>query len=207
MSYLVLLRLRPSLLLAALVVSLGCGDGPSHTGVMSVADYRRPVELVDLDGRKVNLPQAFAGRVVVAVFTSSDCPISNRYAPEVRALCEKFSPQGVKFFLVYVDPRETPDSIRTHLAEYEYPCDALRDPDHKLVACTGAKVTPEAAVFDGEWDLVYRGRIDDLYDDFGKSRPEATKHDLAEAIEAALAGRHVEEPVTKAVGCYIEDLK
>jgi hypothetical protein len=195
------------LLAAALVMSLGCGDGTPRADVMDVADYRRPIELLDLDGRNVNMPRAHQGQVVVAVFTQSDCPISNRYAPDVKELCEKFAPQGVKFYLVYVDPRETPEAIRAHLAEYEYPCDALRDPDHKLAAYTGAKVTPEAAVFDGEGDLVYRGRLDDRYDDFGKSRPEPTKHDLAEAIEAALAGRHVAEPVTKAIGCYIEDLK
>ena len=34
---------------------------------------------------------------------------------------------------------------------------------------------------------MYRGRIDDQYVDFGKARPEATKHDLEEVIQAALA--------------------
>jgi hypothetical protein len=68
-------------------------------------------------------------------------------------------------------------------------------------------VTPEAVVFDRAWNITYRGRINDLYADFGKSRATPSKHDLQEAIEATLVGRPVAEPTTKAIGCYIEDLK
>ena len=66
--------------------------------------------------------------------------------------------------------------------EYEYPCPALRDPDHTLVAQTGATVTPEAVVFDSDWTIAYRGRINDEFEDFGKSR------DVAE--QARFARRH-----------------
>ena len=58
-----------------------------------------------------------------------------------------------------------------------------------------------------EWKLVYHGRIDDRFIDFGKSRPEATVHDLQNAIDAALAGRKVTPAETKAIGCYIADLR
>ena len=68
-------------------------------------------------------------------------------------------------------------------------------------------MTPEAVVFDADRKIAYRGRIDDLNADLGNARSAATKHDLADAIEATLAGQPVAEPVTKAVGCYIEDLK
>ena len=66
---------------------------------------------------------------------------------------------------------------------------ALRDPDHTLVAATKATITPEAVVFDGNWSQVYRGRINDQFEDFGKSKPAASKHDLRDAIEATLAGQ------------------
>jgi hypothetical protein len=75
------------------------------------------------------------------------------------------------------------------------------------VAEVGATVTPEAAVFDGNWNIVYRGRINDQFEDFGKSREKPTTHDLRDAIEATLTGRKIAEPNTKAVGCYIDDLK
>ena len=152
-----------------------------------------------------------AARAVVLLFTRTDCPISNRYAPEVRRVYEKYVSQGVRFYLVYPDRDETAAAIEKHRSEYGYAMPAIQDKSHEWVARASAKVTPEAALFlpspNGGWRLVYHGRIDDRYIDFGKSRREAGVHDLQNAIEAALAGRKVAQPVTKAIGCYIADLR
>jgi hypothetical protein len=166
-----------------------------------------PLRLVDLDGQPFDLFSSSQDHLTVVVFTRSDCPISNRYAPEMRRLYESLHPRGVDFYLIYVDPKEAPAAIREHLKEYEYPCPGLRDPHHTLVRRTGATVTPEAAVFASDGRMAYRGRIDDSNVDFGKSAPAATKHDLEDAIEATLVRKPVAEPVTTAVGCYIGDLE
>jgi hypothetical protein len=187
--------------------AIGCGKGeiaPSREPKSSAA---ASVRLLDLDGSPFDLLGDGAGRVRVAVFTRSDCPISNRYAPEIGDLHEEFHPRGVDFYLIYVDPDQTPEAIRTHLTQFNYPCKALRDPEHTLVAYAQASVTPEAVVFDGNGTITYRGRIDNLYADLGKARADATTHDLRDAIEATLSGRKVVEPVTTAIGCYIGDLK
>lgn len=165
------------------------------------------LELLDLDNKPVDLKQSSAGHIHVAVFTRSDCPVSNQAAPEIKNLYNEFQLQGVDFYLIYVDPAQTPDAIREHLRHYEYPCDALRDPKHSLVSQTGATVTPEAVVFDRDWRIAYRGRINDKYQEVGKPRVSSSRHDLRAAIEATLAGRTIEEPITTAVGCYIADLK
>jgi hypothetical protein len=165
------------------------------------------VRLLDLNNNSVDLNQVCKGRIHVIVFVRSDCPVSNRMAPDVRELCQKFQPQGVDFHLIYVDPHEKPEAILSHLREYDYPCPALRDMDHTLVAKTEAGVTPEAVVFDSDWKITYRGRINDLFEDFGKMRDKPSKHDLRDAIADTLAGQPIAEPVTKAIGCYIVDLK
>lgn len=146
-------------------------------------------------------------RATVALFVRTDCPISNRYAPEVRRIHETYSKQGVAFWLIYPDPDVEDDAIREHLEAYSYPMPALKDPEHRLVRRAGAKITPEAALFDSDGKLVYLGRIDDRYVDFGKSRREPTRHDLALALDALLAGRPVELDRTKAIGCFIDDLR
>src|SRR5580765_5831342 len=51
----------------------------------------------------------------VFLFTSSDCPISNRYAPEYRRLNEAFESRGVRFWLVYPNPADSPEVVRAHL--------------------------------------------------------------------------------------------
>ena len=74
-----------------------------------------------------------------------------------------------------------------------------------LVRRAAATVTPEAAVFAADGRMVYRGRIDDWYVSFGKSRPAPVKRDLRDALEAALVGREITDSRTTAIGCYIPD--
>jgi hypothetical protein len=178
-------------------IALGCGQPPAST----------PVQLVDLAGQTVNPLENDGATAKVFLFTRADCPISNRYAPEVQRLYEKFAARGVEFVLVYPNPDETNEGIRQHMRDYGYQCQALRDPHHQLVSLTGAEKTPEAAVFTPNGQMVYRGRIDDRYVDFGTARAQATTHDLEDTIAAVLDGRPITPRTTPAVGCYISDLK
>jgi hypothetical protein len=166
--------------------------------------------LMDLNGSEVDPLKAIGAKVIVFLFTRTDCPISNRYAPEVKRLARRFASKEVKLWLVYVDPEETVEAIRNHIKEYEYRLDALRDARHALVKMTKARVTPEAAVFvAGEKGarLVYRGRIDDRFVDFGKMRRAPTTRDLESALEAVIEGKPVALKTTTAVGCFIPDLQ
>lgn len=165
------------------------------------------LKLVDLEGRQISPLGADGAPAIVFLFTRTDCPISNRYAPEVRRLHQKFAPLGVRFWLVYLDPGEPIETIRTHLKDYSYDLPVLRDPRHELVDLAGVTITPEAAVFTKGAQLAYRGRIDDRYVTFGQQRPAPTIRDLQLALEAVLEGRPVVPKTTQAVGCYIEDLR
>jgi hypothetical protein len=163
----------------------------------------------DLEGRAVQPLQTAGAKATVLLFVSTDCPISNRYAPEIRRLWERFSPSGVAFWLVYVDPAEDAPAVRRHLQEYHLPDVALRDPQPALVKAAGVRVTPEAAVFvpaAAGPRLAYRGRIDDRYVDFGRMRAQPTVHDLEDALAAILSGQAVPHETTPAVGCFIANL-
>jgi hypothetical protein len=157
---------------------------------------------VDLDGHPAD-PLVSDAIATVLVFVSSDCPISNRYAPELRRLYGRYSPRGVAFSLVYPTARETSAKVREHVREYSLPFGAVLDPAHVLVARANATTTPEAAVFARGGALVYHGRIDDRQIDFGITRPEPTRHDLKDAIEAVLDGRVPEEKEAAPIGCAI----
>jgi hypothetical protein len=160
-----------------------------------------------LNGATVDALDAPAGtRAIVYLFTSTDCPVSNRYAPEIRRIEQTFTPRGVVMRLVYPSRHEGVAAIRDHMAAFGFSgLQAVRDPDLALVKFVGATITPEAAVVVGG-KVVYRGRIDDRYVDLGVERPAPTTHDLADALTAVFAGRPIEHPVTQAVGCYIADL-
>lgn len=143
---------------------------------------------------------------LVLLFIRSDCPISNRYAPELQRLYEQYSPRGVDFRLVYPEAGLTTAAMEKHSQDYGYTIPALLDPGHKYVRRARARITPEAAVF-VHGGLVYHGRIDDRYVEIGKERPHALHHDLEEVLAAVVAGKAVPRHETTAIGCGIEALK
>ena len=147
-----------------------------------------------------------AGKPVVLVFVRTDCPISNRYAPTLHALSQKYATTAV-MMLVYPDKSETSQNIEKHLREYSYKITALRDPQHALVKLGKVEVTPEVAVFNSKRDLIYHGRIDNWYKEFGRARSAPTTHELDDAIQAALNSSHPVPPSVSGVGCYISDLQ
>ena len=163
------------------------------------------VRVLDLTGREVDPLDQPGARAIVLVFTRTDCPIANRYAPEIQRLHRALAPKGVAFRLVYLDAGEGVEAIRTHLREYGYDIPALRDPRHVLISLTGARATPEAAVFTPERRMVYRGRIDDRYVAFNRVRSAPTRHDLRDVLTGLLAGTPVRPRTTDAVGCFIAD--
>ena len=143
-------------------------------------------------------------KLTVYVFTTTDCPISNRYAPAIQRLAEKFKPEA-SFVLVYPVPTDSAAMIREHNKKYGYSLHYLRDVDQRLVKLTGATVLPEVAVMQGS-NLLYRGRIDDRYIDFGKERIAPTTSDLEDALMSVATGKPIAVKETQAVGCILSDL-
>src|SRR5262245_46789000 len=186
--------------IAVSVAATVCGDKTSLS----------QLSLLDLEDKSVNPLAGQCAKAVVFIFTRPDCPISHGYAPEVRRVSALFEPEKVRLWLVYLDADAPPDAIRRDLKQYDYNCEALRDPRHELVKATGVSVTPEAAVFvfnRAGARMIYRGRIDDQYAAFGKHRPAPTAHDLEDVLKAVVKGATIEFRTTPAVGCYISDLK
>ena len=180
-------------LLAAGPLSMSAGPAPS-------------VRLRDLDNHLVDPFRAATDvKAIVFLFTSVECPVSNRYAPVVGRLHAAFAPKGVKFWLVYPNPFDTVEAIRGHLKAYGYPIGALRDPRHALAKLASATVTPEAAVYDRQGRQLYHGRIDDRYVSLGLERPVPTRHDLQDSLVDALTGKPSLPSSTPAVGCFIAD--
>ena len=160
----------------------------------------------NLDGKTVDPFKSSEGRVVVLLFVRTDCPISNRYAPTIQKLHESFHGKA-DFWLVYPDAGETAARIRAHDEEFHLPMPALRDVHRELVKRSHATITPESAVFDAAGKLIYHGRIDNWYEDFGRSRSAPTTHELEAAIRNTLNGNATVPDHADAVGCYISDLK
>jgi hypothetical protein len=162
--------------------------------------------VVDLSGAPVDPLQSTPGKITVLIFVRTDCPISNRYAPTINRLSAAYADKA-SFWLVYPARNESAEMIRKHERDFGFKIPAVRDLQHSLAKKSHAAVTPEAAVFDGSRRLIYHGRIDDLYEDFGRARRAPTTHELDDAIQAALDGKFLPAYSVPAVGCYISDLE
>ena len=202
-------QIRPTRALTALALLV--------LALLAACDSGDLSPVTDLDGRSVD---PFDGApVTVALFIDSDCPVSNRYAPELERLYVRYAPEGIRFWLVYPDPDIDAQTIREHMRAFGYTFPALMDPEHALVRRAKATVTPEAGIFLADGSLVYHGRIDNRYVDLTRRRPEATEHDVADVLDALLAekpvkaswnpaaGRSLGTMSSPGVGCYIRDFK
>ena len=172
---------------------------------------RKSLTVRDINGRTLT-PFAPAGPASVVFFVATDCPVSNSYAPEIQRVCREYGTRGVECLLVYEDvdlhpsPAHLAQQVRQHLKEYGYEgFTASVDRERTAANYVQASITPQAFVIDRSGDIRYRGRIDNLYAAFGKTRQQVTSHDLHDALGAVLAGRQVLRPETEALGCFITD--
>jgi hypothetical protein len=150
--------------------------------------------VVDLDGHARDV-----SGTAVLLFLSPGCPIANRYVPEVTRIAGRFAGR-VNWWLVYPDASAA--EARAHVAEYKLTLPVVRDPKHALVRRAGVEVTPEAALMrDGK--IAWHGRIDDRFADVATERPQATTHDLEDAVAALVDGKPL-PAAAPAVGCAIE---
>ena len=165
----------------------------------------------DGTGHRVTSLGTQKNRAIVLIFLASDCPISNRYLPELKRLSGEFAQKNVAFWLVYPNSSETAQGVREHLAGFSVSMRILLKPSPELMALTPATTTPESAVLsltsdtDGKQTLTskYLGRIDNRYVEIGRERPAATEHDLEQAIRAVLSQQTVKKADGPPVGCGI----
>ena len=76
----------------------------------------------------------------------------------------------------------------------------LHDESQAVAKAYGAIKTPHFFVFDQPRTLRYVGRMDNSPRDASQART----HELADALDALLAGKPVPQPVTDAIGCTVK---
>lgn len=191
--------------------------GPASAALRNRSLKRKPVvsinslsslsppdfKVYDLDGRQRTLGSTPGCRGLALVFLATECPISNEYIPRLNKLAEAYSKKGIEFFGVISDRSVTRVQVRKHSAEFHVKFPVLLDTTGELLGTVGATHTPQAFVFDGTGQEIYRGRIDDGYVRVGK-KTTPRKNFLANALHAAANGHPLTTAQTDPVGCLIE---
>ncbi len=158
--------------------------------------------LRDHQGRTWRLAEVRDRKAVVVIFLAAECPLAKRYAPRLVELASAYQRKGVAFVAIASNQHEELRELAHYARIHAIPFPVLKDTGNVIADRFAAERSPEAFVLDQERRIRYRGRIDDQYG-VGMQKSRATRCDLADALDAVLAGQPVREPVTKAPGCPI----
>ena len=159
-----------------------------------IADFT----LTDAHGQPVAISPG-KGDVMVVMFISTICPVSNSYNVRINYLQRDYSPKGVKFVFINANQNESSTQVEAHARSAGFAFPVYRDKNNVVADRFGAQYTPETFVMDRSGVLRYHGRIDDA-----QNPARVQQHSLRMAIDAVLAGGEVAVPETKAFGCSIK---
>lgn len=173
------------------------------TGIgAKIEDFTLPA----LGEKEFSLSDTAKQKVVVVAFLGVDCPLVRLYAGRLAELHKEYSKRGVAFVGIDSNSQDAHDEIATFAKTHGLKFPVLIDKEGAVADLFQAKRNPEVFVLDRERVVRYRGRIDDQYgiaSGASYHKKEATRRDLAEAINELMAGRDVSQSYIEAPGCVI----
>jgi len=155
--------------------------------------------LKDYNGNKHSLSQYKNSYAIVVMFIATECPVSNAYNSRMEKLFNEFSEKGLTFLGINSNKAESVSSIKEHAKDNGLTFPILKDEKNVFADKFGASYTPEIYVLNGNFDVLYHGRIDN-----SKSESEVVTQDLKNALNEILSGKEVSKKETKAFGCTIK---
>ena len=155
--------------------------------------------LPGVDGQECSLDAMKDAKAIVVCFTCNKCPVAVAYEDRFVEFQKKYGEKGVKFIAINSNKNsESLDVMKTRAEEKGFNFPYVFDASGKLATEYGATVTPHIFVLDGARKVAYVGAFDD-------SQQKPSKHYVADAVDAVLAGKTVAVSKTKAVGCGINN--
>jgi len=168
-------------------------------------DFFRVRAATDVHGKAHRLGIAAGTKVSVLVFLGPECPVSQRYVPELNRIAAGQGTNGVEFYGVISGKSITRSNAAFFVKEYAIQYPVLFDDAGLFARWLRPTHVPEAFVLKPDGDVAYRGRINDWYQAPGKPRAVIQHHELRDAIAAVRAGKTPPRLFAQPVGCYFED--
>ena len=189
------------LLSAATIGALSVSSQAAHPTTAAIGQPAPSFNLPNVASSKpVSLGSLAQGKkATVVIFVSTRCPVSNAYNERMAELAKRYEPKGISFVGIDSNQNEPVAECASWSAASKLGFPVLKDGNSAIADNYGATHTPEVYVIDPSGKLVYHGRIDSNMDE-----ASVTHHDLADALNAILAGKPVPVTETKAFGCSIK---
>lgn len=173
----------------ALILNLGWAQGNNPF----------PKTLVDVEGRNCSLGKH---QTQVFVFLSPECPACIYYVPKMNQIKADYN-DFADFYAFFPSEDYSKKEVEKYCSSYSFTWKAYRDPKSSWVKALKATITPEVMVLHDS-EIVYQGRIDNIFYSVGKRRNKVTQNDLEEVLKKLKSKEKFDAYHTQAIGCIIE---
>ncbi len=166
-------------------------------------------KLDDFNGKSHTLADLNGENGLIMIFSCNTCPFVIASEEEYPKINSWAAEKGFNTVLINSNEAkrekdDSPSEMKKHSAEANYVSTYLIDTNHKIADAIGAKTTPHVFVFDKDLKLIYKGAIDDRFEN--KNKEVKTTY-LKNAIDEYSAGKTISTPITKERGCSIKRVK
>lgn len=143
----------------------------------------------------------------VCFFLLEECKITQAYIPEINSIHKDFSNDRFEYHAYFSSPASDRNDAQRFADRYNLTIPIEMDSTQFWAKKFDITVMPEVVVYNINLDqIVYQGRIDNLFAKIGKRRSRATQTDLRDALNSILKGIPIAVPKTTAVGCFLEKM-
>lgn len=172
---------------------------------MNIGDILKPFQLKSTDSKVVSTYDFSDKYAFLVLVSCNHCPYAQAYWPRMIKLAEKFEEDNLGVVAICgndanVQPQDSFENMKSLAKQFRLSFPYLHDEEQKVMKQLGAKKTPEVFLFNSKRELVYKGAIDDSWDN------ESTVMSvyLDDAIEYTLDGIDIDYPEVEAEGCSIK---
>lgn len=172
---------------------------------MNVGDKLFNFKLIDTNGKFHTNYDYTDKSAFLMVVTCNHCPKSQAYWHRIIKLAKNYEEDSLAVVAINPnDPMQQPtdsvEGMRELIKSYMLPFPYLIDETQEVAKKLGATKSPEVFLFNSKRELVYKGAIDDNWE----NEASVMLVYLEDAIECSLDGLEVDYPEIAPVGCSIK---
>ncbi|MDZ7845456.1 MAG: redoxin domain-containing protein [Owenweeksia sp.] len=146
---------------------------------------------------------------LLVIFSCNTCPFVLAWEETYPGLGEYTRENNIGMVLVNSNEakrkgEDSREAMQEHYKQGSYNTPYVIDEGHQLADAFGAKTTPHVFLFNSDMELVYRGSINDKFEERDK---KADVFYLDNALKAMLDDAPVNPAETREIGCSIKRVK
>ena len=185
-----------------LSVVLAFGSGQLAIGEKAVMT---DVKMTDVSGKQYSISDVAGQNGVLVMFSSNTCPFVIKWEERYKEIKKWADDNKVGMIVLNSNCAnrsgvDSMDEMKKRASEKGYNFPYVVDAGSKVANAFVGQTTPHAFLFDKDMKLVYKGAIDDNYDNASAVK----KAYVRDAIAAVAKGQAVAVAETKPVGCSIK---